>query len=83
MSINLVIIISIFSFILMIGGLLIYFAPKFLIRISEPLNKEFGSKKRSKNILPADEKVFMYRHIIGPILVLLGIILIYYAYTLI
>ena len=80
---NITIILFIISGILMIGGLLIFFAPKFLIRIGEPLNKEFGTKKKSKNLIPADENVFRYRHIVGPVFVLLGLILIYISYYLI
>jgi len=80
---NITIILFIISGILMIGGLLIFFAPKFLIRISEPLNKEFGTKSKSRTFIPADEKVFLNRHIIGPILILLGLILIYISFYLI
>ena len=81
---NIAIILFIISGILMIGGLLIFFAPKFLIRISESLNKEFGvkSKSKSKTFILTDEKVFLNRHIIGPILVLLGLILIYISLNL-
>lgn len=76
------VILFIFAIILMIGGLLVFIAPKLLIRISEPLNKEIGTKKRSRSILPTDERVFQRRHIIGPLLVLLGIVLLYYSYVL-
>jgi hypothetical protein len=64
----------------MIFGLIIFFTPKLLIRIGEPLNKEFGVKKKSKILIPTDERVFQRRHIIGPILVLLGVVLLYYSY---
>jgi hypothetical protein len=67
----------------MIFGLIIFFIPKLLIKISEPLNREYGIKKKSKNILATDERIFQRRHIIGPILVLLGIVLLYYSYNLI
>jgi len=70
------------SIILMFFGLMIFFIPKFLIKISEPLNKEFGVKKRSKSVMGTDERVFQRRHIIGPILVLIGLILLYYSYYL-
>lgn len=79
---NITIILFIISGVLMVGGLLIFFAPKFLIRISEPLNKEFGTKSKSKSFIPTDEKVFLNRHIIGPTLVLLGVILIFISYYL-
>jgi len=70
------------ALILMFFGLLIFFVPKFLIKISEPLNKEFGTKKKSKNILVTDEKIFQRRHIIGSVLVLIGLVLLYYSYFL-
>lgn len=76
------VILFIISVILMIGGLLVFIAPKLLIKISEPLNKEIGAKKKSKSILPTDERVFQRRHIIGPILVLVGLVLLYYSYFL-
>ena len=79
---RLTIILFIFAVILMIGGFLVFVAPKLLIKISEPLNMEIGKKKKSRNLLPTDERVFQRRHIIGPILVLLGLILLYYSYFL-
>ena len=76
-------ILFILSAILLIGGVLIFFAPKFLIRISEPLNKEFGAKrKKNKNLILPDEKVFLNRHIFGPVLFVIGIILLYLSYSL-
>lgn len=72
----------IFAAILIISGLIIFFAPKFLIRISEPLNKEFGVKRKSKTFILADEKVFLNRHIFGPVLVLIGLILLYISFYL-
>ena len=80
---NLAIILFIISAILMIGGLLIFFAPKFLIRIGESLNKEFGVKRKRKTLFLTDEKVFLNRHIFGPILVIIGLILIYFLFYLI
>ncbi len=80
---SLAIILFILSAILMIGGILILFAPKFLIRISEPFNKKFGIKRKSKTIIPTDEKVFLNRHIFGPVLVLIGLILLYFSFYLI
>ncbi len=80
---SLAIILFILSAILMIGGLLIFFAPKFLIRISEPFNQEFGVKRKRKIIIPTDEKVFLNRHIFGPVLVLIGLILLYFSFYLI
>lgn len=80
---NLAIILFIMSAILIIGGLLIFFAPKFLIGISEPLNKEFGAKrKRSKTLTFTDEKVFLNRHIFGPVLIIIGLILLYFSFYL-
>lgn len=79
---RLTIILYVLALILMLFGVLVFFAPKLLIKISEPLNKEMGSKKKSKNLLPTDERIFQRRHIIGPILVLVGIILLYYSYFL-
>ena len=61
---------------------MVFFVPKFLIKISEPLNKEIGNKKKSRNLLPTDERVFQRRHVIGPVLVVIGIILLYYSYFL-
>lgn len=72
----------IFAAILIISGLIIFFAPKFLIRISEPLNKEFGVKRKSKTLILADEKVFLNRHIFGPVLVIIGLVLIYFSFYL-
>lgn len=80
---NLAIILFILSAILMIGGLLIFFAPKFLIRISEPMNKEFGVKRKSKTLILTDEKVFQNRHIFGPVIVLIGLILLYFSFYLV
>lgn len=74
--------IYVIALILMVFGLLIFFVPKFLIKISEPLNKEFGTKKKSKNILITDEKIFQRRHFIGVVLVLIGLVLLYYSYYL-
>lgn len=79
----LTVIFVIFAALLIISGLIIFFAPKFLIRISEPLNKEFGVKRKSKTLILADEKVFLYRHIFGPVLVLIGLILLYFSFYLI
>lgn len=79
---RLTIVIFIVSVILLIAGLMVFFIPKFLIKISEPLNKEIGTKKKSRNLLPTDERVFQRRHIIGPVLVVVGIILLYYSYFL-
>lgn len=80
---RLTIILYVLALILMLFGILVFFAPKLLIKISEPLNKEMGSKKKSKNLLlPTDERVFQRRHIIGPILVIIGVILLYYSYFL-
>lgn len=76
------IVVFIVSVILMIAGLLVFFVPKFLIKISEPLNKEIGAKKKSRNLLPTDERVFQRRHIIGPVMVVIGLILLYYSYFL-
>ena len=73
---NITVILYIISAVLVIGGSLIFFAPKYLIKIGESLNKEYGTKSKSKSIIMADEKVFLNRHIIGPILILLGISLI-------
>ncbi len=80
---SITIILFIISAILMIGGILIFFAPKFLIKISEPLNKEFGAKRKSKTFILADEKVFLNRHIFGPVLLLIGLILIYFSFYLV
>lgn len=81
---SIAIILFIMSAILIIGGLLIFFAPKFLIRISEPLNKEFGAKrKRSKTIIFNDEKVFQNRYIFGPVLIIIGLILLYFSFYLV
>ncbi|MEE9572632.1 MAG: hypothetical protein V3W20_06280 [Candidatus Neomarinimicrobiota bacterium] len=80
---SLTIILFAISAILMIGGLLIFFAPKFLIRISEPLNKEFGAKRKSKTFIIADEKIFLNRRIFGPVLIIIGLILLYFAFYLI
>ncbi len=80
---SITIILFVISAILMIGGLLIFFAPKFLIRISEPLNKEFGAKRKSKTFILADEKFFQNRRIFGPVLVIIGLILIYFSFYLI
>ena len=79
---NIVIILFILSAILVIGGSLIYFAPKFLIRIGESLNKEFGVKRKRTPIFLPDEKVFLNRHIFGPVLVIIGLILIYLSFVL-
>lgn len=79
---RLTIVIFIVSVILLIAGLMVFFLPKILIKISEPLNKEIGTKKKSRNLLPTDERVFQRRHIIGPILVIVGLILLYYSYFL-
>ncbi|MEE8340682.1 MAG: hypothetical protein V3R52_01145 [Candidatus Neomarinimicrobiota bacterium] len=76
---NLDIILYVISTILIIGGLLIFFAPKLLIRISEPLNKEFGVKRQKKTLIFSDEKVLQNRHTVGPFLVALGLILIYFS----
>ena len=76
------IVVFIISVVLMIAGLMVFFVPKFLIKISEPLNKEIGAKKRTRNLLPTDERVFQRRHVIGPILVVVGLILLYYSYFL-
>ena len=75
-------IIFILSAILIIGGFLMFFAPKFLIKISEPLNKEFGVKRKSKTLILPDEKVFRNRHFFGPILFIIGLILLYLSYSL-
>ncbi len=80
---SITIILFVISAILMIGGLLIFFAPKFLIKISEPLNKEFGKKRKSKTFILADENFFQNRHIFGPVLVIIGLILIYFSFYLI
>ena len=80
---SLTIILFVISAILIIGGLLIFFAPKFLIRISEPLNKEFGVKRKKKTLLFSDEKVLQNRHTVGPALVVLGLFLIYLSFYLI
>lgn len=79
---RLTIVIFVVSVILLIAGLMVFFIPKFLIKISEPLNKEIGTKKKSRNLLPTDERVFQRRHVIGPVLVVVGIILLYYSYFL-
>ncbi len=79
----LTVIFVIFAALLIISGLIIFFAPKFLIRISEPLNKNFGVKRKSKTLILADEKVFLYRHIFGPVLVLIGLILLYFSFYLV
>ena len=79
---RLTIVVFIVSVILLIAGLMVFFLPKILIKISEPLNKEIGTKKKSRNLLPTDERVFQRRHIIGPILVVIGLILFYYSYFL-
>ncbi len=80
---RLTIILYVLALILMLFGILVFFAPKLLIKISEPLNKEMGNKKKSRNVLlPTDERVFQRRHIIGPILVIIGVILLYYSYFL-
>ena len=79
---RLTIVVFIVSVILLIAGLMVFFLPKILIKISEPLNKEIGTKKKSRNLLPTDERVFQRRHIIGPILVVVGLILFYYSYFL-
>ena len=79
---RLTIVIFVVSVILLIAGLMVFFIPKFLIKISEPLNKEIGTKKKSRNLLPTDERVFQRRHVIGPVLVVIGIILLYYSYFL-
>lgn len=74
----------IFAALLIISGLIIFLAPKFLIRISEPLNKEFGVKrKRSKTIIFNDEKVFQNRHIFGPVLIIIGLVLLYFSFYLV
>lgn len=81
---SIAIILFIMSAILVVGGFLIFFAPKFLIRISEPLNKEFGTKmKKSKTIIFNDEKVFLNRHIFGPVLVIIGLVLLYFSFYLV
>ena len=80
---NIVIILFILSAILVIGGSLIYFAPKFLIRIGESLNKEFGVKRKRTPLFLTDEKVFLNRHIFGPVLVLIGLILLYVSFYLV
>lgn len=79
---RLTIVVFMVSVILLIAGLMVFFLPKILIKISEPLNKEIGTKKKSRNLLPTDERVFQRRHIIGPILVVVGLILFYYSYFL-
>ena len=71
-----------FGVLLIISGLIIFFAPKFLIRISEPLNKELGLKRKSKTLIFSDEKVFLNRHIFGPVLVIVGLILLYFSFYL-
>ena len=76
------IILYIFSVILMFGGLLIFFAPKLLIKMGEPLNKEYGTKQKGKTLIPTDERIFQRRYIIGPVLVLIGLTLLYYSYYL-
>ena len=73
-------ILFILSAILMIGGILIFFAPKFLIRISELLNKEFGFKRKRKTLILPDEKVFLNRQFFGPVLVIIGLILLYFLF---
>ena len=77
MKSNITVILYIISAILVIGGTLIYFAPKYLIRIGESLNKEFGTKNKSKPFIMADEEVYLNRHIVGPILTILGLILVF------
>jgi len=79
---NITVILYIISAILVIGGSLILFAPKYLIKIGESLNKEYGTKSKSKTFMPADEKIFLNRHIIGPIITLLGLILLFIAWHL-
>ena len=79
---RLTILIFVVSVILLIAGLMVFFVPKFLIKISEPLNKEIGNKNKSRNLLPTDERVFQRRHVIGPVMVVIGIILLYYSYFL-
>ena len=71
-----------FGVLLIISGLIIFFVPKFLIRISEPLNKELGLKRKSKTLIFSDEKVFLNRHIFGPVLVIVGLILLYFSFYL-
>jgi hypothetical protein len=77
------IILYILAIVLLIFGILVLLAPKLLIRISEPLNRDIIARKKSKNVIPTDERVFQKRHIIGPAIILLGIILLYYSYFLI
>jgi hypothetical protein len=74
---NITVMLYIISAILVIGGSLIFFAPKYLIRIGESLNREFGTKSKSKPFMMADEKVFLNRHIVGPTLAILGLVLIF------
>ena len=76
---NITVILYIISAILVIGGSLIFFAPKYLIRMGESLNREYGTKSKSKPVMISDEKIFLNRHIIGPILAILGLILIFIA----
>ena len=45
---NITVILYIISAILVIGGSLIFFAPKYLIRLGESLNREYGTKSKSK-----------------------------------
>ncbi len=71
-----------FGVLLIISGLIIFFAPKFLIRISEPLNKELGLKRKSKTLILSDEKVFLNRHFFGPVLAVIGLILLYFSFYL-
>ena len=79
---NITVILYIISGILVIGGSLILIAPKYLIKIGESLNREYGTKSKRKTFMPMDEKILLNRHIIGPILILLGVILVYIAWYL-
>ena len=77
MKSNITVILYIISAILVIGGSLIYFAPKYLIRIGESLNKEFGTKNKSKPRRNVRIGLCAAIGEEGPILALLGLILVF------
>ena len=72
------------SILLIMGGALLLLAPKLIIRISEsPLFTKVTKNKDTDEpvdtLFSADETILLWRYYIAPVLILLGVYIIYVA----
>ena len=72
------------AIILIVGGAMLLLAPKLIIRISESpiwtkVTKDDDTDEPVDTLFSADETILLWRYYIAPVLILLGVYIIYVA----